>query len=588
MNHGARTGDLPATLTISGMEPVVMSGRVTVGREPTSTHGDVIAVDDDLLVSNSHLCIDHGGDGFVITDLGSANGTYLYSGGTETAVPTGAWVPVPYGATIAFGDHRMTIDPAAPNEMATGLGAGGVAPPTIADDVPSSLGPAPWEHSGEPTTIRPGPPPPMGTPSSGPAFAGPVGGPVFADQHPPPTTQRRGRGWWKPVLAVIVALAVVGGGLALVRVIGDGGDTADAQRLLVPDQLDGLWTASVDGEATGANLDDDSVYVGHRAVDSGQIGVVRFDRESGDETWSTDLDGTGSFVDVVGVVDGVVVVTACDEECIAYGVNVADGDELWSESIGDGFAQVVDGGLITVVGGTVELLEPATGTRSERVRGDESTFDGTHVMVFDGDDVEVFDLDLERVLGPVSVTDADDVAFDGSRLVVAQGDELRFVDEDGSVTQTSTVDVGVIEQVRPVDDETVILGSDEGVIAVDPTQDVADELWSARGEIGDVAEVDVGPVVQVNRSEAYEILDAESGESLVDGELDRSAGEFTIFGRNALLVYSFGDVDESTDLSAIDWQGGDQLWSESIGGFPYVRDGLVVGVASSGDVNVLG
>ena len=95
-----------ATLSITGRLPIDMVGPVTIGRDPRSGHGAVVVVDDDPLVSKSHLALDVDADGFVITDLGSSNGTFLHHVGGETTVPTDSWIPVPPGSEIEFGDQR--------------------------------------------------------------------------------------------------------------------------------------------------------------------------------------------------------------------------------------------------------------------------------------------------------------------------------------------------------------------------------------------------------------------------------------------------------------------------------------------------
>lgn len=118
MTAGDADGLVLATLVITGRPPIDMTAPVTIGRDPRADRGDMVAIDGDPLVSKSHLAMDIGADGLVITDLGSSNGTFLHHRGSETAVPTDSWVPVPAGAEVEFGDQRMTIEvPRAPDSF---------------------------------------------------------------------------------------------------------------------------------------------------------------------------------------------------------------------------------------------------------------------------------------------------------------------------------------------------------------------------------------------------------------------------------------------------------------------------------------
>lgn len=636
-----------ANLLISGRTPIEMYGPVTLGREPHATVGDTVVVDDDPLVSKSHLSLDVDGDQIVVTDLGSSNGTYLHLATGETAVPSDSWIPVPDGAEIEFGDQRMRIEratsgpgvaddgatpatgvaapvppmppadpwrPAAPaaapnsiecarcrrqlapgSKFCDGCGTPTAAPPAApAPDaaVPGATvvvpaGGVPAGPAIAPSPVAPAAPVPGGPPSAAPpAGPPPPNGPEFVDLSDTPKSGRAKR-VVLGVVAAVVVLAVVGVALSLL-LDGDGDGDSSSSSLVVPTDVDELWSESVRGEAIGAAADGRGVYVASVDFGSGETRVVGFDRSDGDELWDVELGVEGSFADAVGTVDDVVVVTVCDEDCTVIGLDRESGEELWDESIGDGFPSIVDGRLIGVDGGTAESFDPRSGARIERVRGDDVTFSNGHVLVTDGDDIEVFDVDLASVAGPEAIDRADAFTFDGRLLIVAEGDELRFIGADGEVVKESVVDVGLIDTMRPVDDDNLVLGSEEGVISVDPRDGVADERWSERGELTAVSDVDGGPVALVDRDGVLKVIDAESGEERFARELDQPDNGFTLSGSNLLVVYEFDGFDDPTEISTYDWVTGDEVWDERFDAFPAVRDGLVIELSRDGDVIVYG
>ena len=172
-------------------------------------------------------------------------------------------------------------------------------------------------------------------------------------------------------------------------------------------------------------------------------------------------------------------------------------------------------------------------------------------------------------------------------LIVAEGDELRFIDADGTVVKTSEVDVGLIDLVRPITDDNIVLSSDEGVISIDPLDGTADERWSARGEFSRSAEVDGGPVVLVDDDESIQVIDADSGERRFERDLDPD-GSFTTVADNLLVVFEYDDFEDPVDVSAYDWETGDEVWSERFDDLPIVVGGLVIEVTRDGDLVAYG
>ncbi len=645
MTTDAADGTPRATLLISGRPAIDLTTPVTVGRDPRLGEGEVVVVDGDPLVSKSHLRIDRDASGFVVIDLGSSNGTFLHHLGQERAVPTDSWTPLPLGAQVEFGDQRLTIDVQAVPD-ASSLDDAATPERGIVAPVPPVAPSDPWgagreasaliactncgraleagsrfcDGCGTPTVpvaavappVQPAPPAsPAGTdpnatvavpatalPLAGGAVSSPAplgsaapvdpdqpGGPVFVDLS---GSSDSAGGRWKLVVAVVAAIVVV----AVVGVIGamafgGGDDRSDAgATIVVPERVERLWSESVE-DVFAWHVDDDGVYVATGDFDAQRVDVLAFDRGSGEELWNVTVDPVGSFIDVTGAT-GVLVVNVCDTTCVAVGLDTATGDQLWSEQLGQELGPATDEFAWAVDDGATEFVDLLTGDRIERVRGDEVRIRGERIEISDGDDVEVFDLELNSVLGPEPIDEADAVAFDGDLLVIAEGDELRFVDADGTVVAESSVDVGLIVEIEPVADDNIVLYSDEGVISIDPVDGTADERWSERGELIAVAEVDGGPVVLVGTEGSIQVIDADTGDRRFDVQADWPDNSFAVPGRNLLVVYRFESFDEPTEIAAYDWETGDEVWQERFDSFSIVDGGLVIEITNDGDVVAYG
>jgi outer membrane protein assembly factor BamB len=615
MNADAGDREVFAILSISGRQPVRVTGPVTIGRDPRSVAGDVIVVDGDPLVSKSHLAVDVEAGQLVVTDLGSSNGTFIHHAGDESAVPFDGWVPLPPGSEVEFGDQRMAIEPVPPVEH-TDRGETADVDPQITcghcgRELPvdssfcdgcgtptSSNAPAtpahtnPWEPAAAPPLGPPATPYPAGPPTFDPNAAyqqAPPGAPIFVDPDAPSDSSRGGPA--KLILAGVGGVLLIGLiGFALVAVIGSD-DRVDSQGpRTVPETLDEMWSQSVAGATQSGAVDGDLVFVTSLDPDDADADaeITAFDRETGDEVWKTRVDAAASFTSLRGVSDGVLVVSACERDCALVGVDAETGAALWTGDVGEVGGRAIADRIFSIENGTIELLDPRTGDRIERVRGDDVRFDGDFVLVTDGDDIEVFDLDLESVLGPERVDRADAFAFDGSHLLVAEGDELRFIETDGEVAMETTVDVGRIDEIHPVEADNIVLSTDEGIISIEPADGEADERWSERGEIDVVEEVDGGAVVVVGSRETLDIVDADTGDLRFDRDLVDPDDGFTVAGRNALVIYDFGGFDGPIEVSAFDWEEGDALWDERFDGFATIDDGLLVELGRDGDVVLYG
>lgn len=91
-----------------------LDGELTVGRDPSS---DVVL--DSPTVSRRHARLGSTVDGWLLTDEGSSNGTYV-DGGVLTA---GTGTVVGVGTRLRFGDITGEVRPTTPPRIATGAGA---------------------------------------------------------------------------------------------------------------------------------------------------------------------------------------------------------------------------------------------------------------------------------------------------------------------------------------------------------------------------------------------------------------------------------------------------------------------------------
>jgi hypothetical protein len=95
--------------------PVTVQGRVLIGRDPTPSPGEntdqLLAVTTDSVgVSKTHLQIDVGPSGLVVTDRHSTNGVrVIRPDGTVQKCQPGAPVSVHRGDVVHFGGRSFTV-----------------------------------------------------------------------------------------------------------------------------------------------------------------------------------------------------------------------------------------------------------------------------------------------------------------------------------------------------------------------------------------------------------------------------------------------------------------------------------------------
>lgn len=106
----------PATIHLLGeaMEPILIAGTVFVGRAPTASGNEAataVAISDEhRSLSRTHARLDVRGGQLVVTDLGSANGTFLVApDGSAQRLEPNRSTPVPTGFSLALGSKLFTI-----------------------------------------------------------------------------------------------------------------------------------------------------------------------------------------------------------------------------------------------------------------------------------------------------------------------------------------------------------------------------------------------------------------------------------------------------------------------------------------------
>ena len=520
---------------------------------------------------------------------------------------------LPPGSKFCDGCGARVMPGAEPTPVADDPGHTVVVPPggfqAATALSPQTAGPPPAQYGG--------PAPRYGGPPAGPPPQGPPPGPPpgqFGQSPPPqavlgaPPQQPGGlvfvdpsaaaspkSGAGKKIVVGIVALVVLGLiGFGLVTLLGGGDKSTAAGRgdaRTISTELDELWSTDVGGASGFPGIGDASVYVASKT--EADVLFTSLAREDGDENWVSTIDDA-DFGALVGEFDDVTVVSACvfdvETVCSVIGLDIDDGDEIWREPLGEGFAFESAGRLLGDDGEGLMLLDPATGDRLERIRGVVEYGDFNALLVDDDGDVSAYDDDLQPLLGPARVDDnATVVAFDGERLLVAIRDEVEYVDSVGDVTSGPFLD-GEITRLMAIDDSTLIAELGDEVVVYDLDGDDAVKRWSENGTISQVASPDSGPVVVIDTGTDHLIVDLTSGEERFDVDGSIADGVATSAATNAFVVVDRGDIEifgGDATVTAYDWTTGDQIWSEDIEGNVRV-DEVVIVVETDGNVIAFG
>ena len=599
-----------ARLHIDGRSPYELTGRTVIGREPGAEADKVgIVLSGDPLVSKVHVAFDVTAGGLVAIDLGSSNGTSIVVGGESSTLSTAVWTPVPDGTVVVAGDTSLRVElvgvagvPAMP--MMTP--PPGFAPAAIIAAVPAAVSPVCaqcgrvsvagsrfCDGCGASTVAGPPASPPVGPPVAvavasaqtvSPIMSWPVD-PVGAPPPPgrsvlPGGGEASSKRKWLLVGAGVAGVAAMAGVAFVVLSGGEGGALTTSGLPTVPSQVEEQWSIDIDG-ASDVTGDSSAVFV--LSMVDGDAEVDALVGGSGEERWTADVANEREYGTFRGMTAGVLLGTTCDFDgaCEAFGLDVGNGEVLWTDEQSGNMAVSGSGSVLLSEDGSVELIDPSDGKRLERVRGDLVDSDGTYVYVRDDDEVEVFDTkDLSSVFGPVQVDDESvGAVYAGGKLITAVGDELVVINADGEVDRESQVPADEIYQIWPGPDGMVLVGTDDGVLGVDPVDGRAEEIWSVDGSLNYTFVTDVGLLVLVTEggddgSDA-EIIDARTGDPRIT--LRDYYESSPSFGSNGMVNSAYQD-ESDIEAAALQYSDGEEIWSLDFKGNPYLIDGAVVEV----------
>ena len=368
------------------------------------------------------------------------------------------------------------------------------------------------------------------------------------------------------------------------KLLGGGdGDAGSSTSPAFPDAPEEEWSVRTDGYGVRASANGSSVFVTAFDDSDDDFVVTALDVGEGDELWSTTVGREVPNAGVDIVTDDVILVYTCfDERCTTYALDAETGDELWDDELDGTFSQQA-GALFYQEENRLSTIDATTGDTLESVRADSISIDSNgFVTGDDGDEIEVYRASsLETVFGPVDVDD-DTVAhaYDGKLLVTAIEDELVSLDGDGEVVRESRVDADVIYGIRYVGGDVFVLSTDEGILGVRPEDGSADEIWSEDGDLVGVLSTNSGFVALINDDSELGVFDARTGDRILS--LDDYYDNVQLFAANGIAdgLYSDGEWDGT----AYGFSDGEEMWELETDGRPRLVPGAIVSVSEDGDV----
>jgi len=397
--------------------------------------------------------------------------------------------------------------------------------------------------------------------------------------------------------------------------LGSVAPNCAAERL--PSSITPLWEAAVAGLSRGADpatvgddavvviaeLDDPDASTGRAAV------VVALDATSGEERWRMPLQPATGSHEIIGIVDGAVVVRSIAGPDVAYrrlfAFDEATGEGLWDRGFRGEWSAAVnsEAGVVVVgvrrssasdrVGSEVELVDPRTGRRRHVAAGEFITVDAAGLAVTRiGDDVLASSRDERTPIGVVSPSDSA-YALAGDELVVASEESpARAVVERGDAQRTipfegtNRIDPpSFVLHLDTLGDSSVLAGGDRAVHGASVEEDAVQIRWRAMGAMLASTPTDRGRAVLLALRGGAEqrVVDGSTGQTIADLELSQGALSSLGFFANGVVVQK--TVDGEPVRLALDLDGR-ELWSVPGSGPLAANAGLVVDVdmAAAADV----
>jgi len=334
------------------------------------------------------------------------------------------------------------------------------------------------------------------------------------------------------------------------------------------------------------------------------VSVVALNVTDGQERWRAGLQPSTGQHEIVGVMDGAVIVRSAAGPDMAYrrlfAFDEDSGAVLWDRGFRGDWSATVDPatGLIyvrvrrpavsAIDESEVEVRDPRTGDRLHIAGGAFVGLDPHgRVVTRIGDEVLATSRTDREVLGVVAPRDSP-VTLLGSRVVVA----------DGAVTEVSVFAGGDEAQRLPLVGSTgidapsfvagldslggssLLVNSDGAVHGAQVGDDTIEIRWRVMGGVLESAATDRGRslLIEADGGVAQRVIDSSTGRTIVD--LERRSGTLTTLALVANGVVVQDDVDGELVRLALDLDGR-ELWSLPGSGPFAVGRGVVVDVDDS-------
>ncbi|MGA9275394.1 PQQ-binding-like beta-propeller repeat protein [Ilumatobacter sp.] len=464
--------------------------------------------------------------------------------------------------------------------------------------------------------------------------------------HPPTTPIRRG------VLAALVLAVVIGGAVVAVgswtgmpsgdvdvavedpptdvddqravAAVDVGGDVAlgaedtplaSAQRCTahrLPSSVDPLWDVElVAGRRVispvtigGGSVVAVVAFAASTASASPSVSVVALDIEDGRERWRADLRSSTGRHEVVGIIDGAVIVRSATGSDMAFrrlfAFDEESGEMLWDRGFRGDWSATADSttGLVYVgvrrpaVSSTeeseVEVIDPRVGARVHIAAGSPVGLDpdGRQVTRL-GDEVLATSPTERHLLGVVDPAESP-FALVGSQVVVADGDgaELSVYSGPGDgrtlplVGSPGIDPPGFIVGLEPNSDSSILVTGAGAVHGAQLGDDGVEIRWRVAGVVVESVVTDRGRSLLVaNDGGAQQrVVDSSTGRTVVDLELRPGTFTTLALASNGVVVQDY--VDGELLRVALDLDGR-ELWSLAGSGPFAIGRGMVVDVDDS-------
>lgn len=380
-----------------------------------------------------------------------------------------------------------------------------------------------------------------------------------------------------------------------------------AQRL--PSSIAPLWEATVAGLSRGASpatvgdaavvviagLDDSDASTGRRAA------LVALDTATGEERWSAALQPSTGSHEIVGIVDGAVIVRSVAGPDVAYrrlfAFDEETGTVLWDRGFRGEWSAAVNPGASAVVvkvrrpavsddvESEIEVVEPRTGRRRHVAAGELVGLDADgRVVTRSGDKVLATSRDERTLVGVVVPSDST-YSLVGDEIVVASEESAGLTVSDGADAQrtmpvegTNRIDApGFILHLDTLGDSSVLVIGDRAVHGASVDEDAVRIRWRAMGVLLASTPTDRGRalLLALRGGAEQRVVDGSNGRTIASLEL--SPGALATLGIFANGIVVQKTIEGELRRFAFDLDGR-ELWSVPGSGPLAANAGLVVDV----------